>query len=513
MLTSAIASCDVNDVKPDNAMDESIAFDTPARIELAMAGVYDAAQSGYYDPLNGGALQVRGYPFGAASIEQGDFRGEDLVSNAAFFDVTYNTAYNASTANNVNMWSNLYAVINGANLVIEGVRTAKSKGVITEQVANQYEGEARFLRALSYHELLVNFSKPYSDDPTAPNGGVPFRDFAVNSPETIEKALKIGRGTVAENYTKILEDLDYAETNLPATRASQMRVTRATKGAAIALKTRIKLHKNDFAGVIAEANKIVDGSFQSSIGGYQLTATPEGPFANNISSEAVFSIENNAADNPNTNGSLARMLSGNTGGRQIGFINPNLYNASFWLDTDLRRTQLLTLADGKYFTNKYRDVTNQTDYAPIIRYAEVLLNAAEAEARVNGVTFKAVGLLNAVRNRAVGAANAYQTSNFASAKDLIRAILNERRIEFFAEGRRWPDIHRLVLDPDFGTNGIPAKVSRTKVTKDSFSLTARPTVAPTLAKVAYTEGKFLWPIPAIETSVNPLLAQQQNPGY
>ncbi|MFB0907056.1 MAG: hypothetical protein QMB03_02020, partial [Spirosomataceae bacterium] len=71
------------------------------------------------------------------------------------------------------------------------------------------------------------------------------------------------------------EDLDFAETNLPATRARNG-ITRATKGAAIALKTRIRLHQNNFAAVIAEANKLipVSGSLQSPIGGYQLTATP-----------------------------------------------------------------------------------------------------------------------------------------------------------------------------------------------------------------------------------------------
>ncbi|HRN47243.1 MAG TPA: RagB/SusD family nutrient uptake outer membrane protein, partial [Niabella sp.] len=63
-------------------------------------------------------------------------------------------------------------------------------------------------------------------------------------------------------------------------------------------------------------------------------------------------------------------------------------------------------------------------------------------------------LLNAVRNRSVPAADKYTTEP----SDLVLAILNERRIEFCAEGRRWPDIHRLVLDPVYKTNGIPAKI-------------------------------------------------------
>src|SRR5690606_41679705 len=86
------------------------------------------------------------------------------------------------------------------------------------------------------------------------------------------------RGTVAEAYTKLLADLDEAENILPETRSSAAdRISRATKAAAIALKTRVKLHMAVYKGVIAEGTKLGTngtGTFTSPIGGFQFAAHP-----------------------------------------------------------------------------------------------------------------------------------------------------------------------------------------------------------------------------------------------
>ena len=63
---------EVLDLMPINSVGYDDAFKTASMCELSMVGCYDAAQSGYYP----GNDQRRGYPFGAASIEQGDMRGE-----------------------------------------------------------------------------------------------------------------------------------------------------------------------------------------------------------------------------------------------------------------------------------------------------------------------------------------------------------------------------------------------------------------------------------------------------
>jgi starch-binding outer membrane protein, SusD/RagB family len=526
VLTMAV-SCNVTDLQPTDALSEGTAYQTPERIELTVAGVYDGAQSGYYTGgLSAGV--VRGYPFGAAHLQQGDCRGEDMVSVAAFYGVTYDNAYDANTPNNGFYWQTIYSLINRANVVIDGIRKAPVGGSLTEAVKNSYEGELRFLRAMAHFYLLANFARPYGDNPTAAAKGVPYRDQPVGTSTgiSIEEATKQGRNTVAECYDKMLADLDFAETNLPATRATN-RITRATKGAAIAMKTRIRLHQNNWAKVIEEANKMIPatGNLVSPIGGYTLTATPMGPFGagnkNNV--ESILSIENNDVDNGGVNGAAPAMYGASvSGGRGIVGISPIIWNQPFFPANDFRKSAEMVTQDGAtspgrgaMFSRKYADATARTDNAPIIRYAEVLLNAAEAIARTTtGVDTRALTLLNAVRNRAVPAGpGRYTFESFTTNQQLLQAILNERRIEFLAEGMRWLDIHRLSTDATVvSPKGIPAKASRTITFTNLY--TNNPATTFTMqAAVPYADFRFVWPLPIEEINNNPTLKTQQNPGW
>jgi len=519
------ASCKkYTDLNPINTPAQSVVFSTPAYVELAAVGVYNSASVGKY---NGGA--GRGYPFGAASIEQSEMRGEDMVNLATFYQLTYETLIDPTTANNLNMWGNLYTLVNEANIFIAGVQKAGSTGVISATAAIQYEAEARFLRALAHHELVIDFCRPYVDG-KGTAVGIPYRTVAITDPSQVSTELKVGRGTVADDYTKILADLDFAEANLPAT-SSVNSVTRATKGAAIALKTRVKLHMEDFAGVITEGAKLGASAnaapFTSPIGGYALTASPDGPFVNNKSTESIFSIENSAAANGGVNGALPNMFGPATivgqtttyGARALVATSPNLYSASFWVTGDTRRTLLQVQAattGAKYFYNyKYRDPTNATDYAPMIRYAEVLLNVAEAYARTTALSPNALALLNAVRNRAVPVASQYTIASFATGDALTQAILNERRIEFAGEGRRWPDITRLAKSAfAVAGGGIPAKSLVTDLKGDGSQYSTalpRPVTPTSKAAIPYTDFHYIWPLPVDEVTRNANIAQ--NPGY
>ncbi len=513
MMCLFAVSCDdsVTDLQPLDRITEAAAFETPDRCELSMVGVYDRAQSGFYA---GG--QVRGYPFGAANVEQGDNRGEDMLNVALFYAITYEATYNPTTANNVYHWETLYGLINRANIVIEGMRNAATNGVISAQAAAEYEGEARFLRALAHHELLIHFARPYNHTPDASHPGVPYRTTAVNTAAALDQAATQGRNTVKECYDRILEDLNFAAANLPDTRAGSRKISRATAGAATALKTRIYLHMGDWQKVIDEGSKLVAG------GVYSLTATPEGPFANNASNtESIFAIENSQADNPGVNGALPVMYAVSPG-RALVAISPIIWNAPFWHPSDLRRGQLAKDNGRAFFSHKYRNITTQDDYNQIIRLPEVLLNMSEAYARLASPnTTEALAMLNMVRNRALtDAALHYTAASFPTTNDLIRAILNERRIEFLGEGRRWADIHRLAKDAVFSTGGIPAKVRYNNTSFASWG----PGVdydgngnyvpaAELVPAIEYDDYRFVWPIPQSELNTNPVLAEQQNPGY
>jgi hypothetical protein len=519
-------SCEkVLDVQPFNAFTDESVFTSSARATLALNGVYDAAQTG------GPSLVGRGYPFGAATIQQGDNRGEDMVNLQAFYQITYQGTYTPFTANNNSMWDNTYGMINKANIAIEGFKKAAASGVLTAATATQFEAECRFLRALGHHELLIHFARPFLDG----NGaalGVPYRDYAVTGGESLERLQKEARPTVAAAYAKLLEDINFAEANLPVTNSGGA-VIRAQKSAAIALKQRVLLHMGQWANAVAAGNALVPTtvnpatptSARSLVGNHALTATPNGSFGftggNSISTENIFSVKNDPLDNGSVNGAPAAMY-GSTDllGRGLVCVSPIIWNNTGWLAEDLRRTTLYrnggTAIGRAMMTTKYTDYSGRGDNTPIIRWAEVLLNQAEAEARVaTGISQRAIDLLNMVRNRSLpSTANQYTASSFASRTALIRAILLERRIEFLAEGRRWPDIHRTAQDPitELRSGGIPAKVANGGVTGTTLAQYGIGlAVTTSQPAIPYSDFRFIWPIPAIEVTTNPVIVQ--NPGY
>ena len=87
--------------------------------------VYDAAQSGYYNGNNANS-GVRGYPFGAASTDLGDARGEDVTDIANFFGLVFTNTIGTSSPNIVYMWANLFTVVNKANVTIAGIKQAQA---------------------------------------------------------------------------------------------------------------------------------------------------------------------------------------------------------------------------------------------------------------------------------------------------------------------------------------------------------------------------------------------------
>lgn len=515
-MALSITSCKkFTETLPLDKLSDKTAFSSKQNIELTLNGVYWAAAVGQYDPGTG-LTTGRGYPFGGASIEQGEMRGEDMVNLQAFYQFTYEANYTPTTANNVNHWEQLYSLINQANVFIKGVDDAVVSGVVSQEEGNAYKGEALFLRALAHHELLIHFSKPYADGKGS-SLGVPYRTKAMVGAPDVEEGLAQKRGTVAEAYAKILEDLNNAESYLPASKANKgLSISKATKGAAIALKTRVYLHMEDYDNVIAEGKKLgtdaTSGTFSSTIGGYKLEPDAETPFtsqANNT--ESVFSIAQSQAQNGGTNGAIASMFSPSTfRGRDLIATSPNLYNAPFWVNGDARKIKLQFKQEiGNYklvFAHKYRAVAVLDSWNPIIRYAEVLLNVAEAYAYKNNTT-QAFALLNAVRNRSVPVADQFTVAP----ADLKLAIYQERRIEFTAEGKRWSDLHRLALG-NYGAKGIPAKILPAQITPGGLA-NYQPgvVITPSLAGKPYNSQSFLWPLPQSEVASNPNL--EQNPGY
>jgi starch-binding outer membrane protein, SusD/RagB family len=496
-----MSSCseeDVLDLSPINNISINDAFSTPSLIENSVNGMYNAAAIGQYNGTtpNGG----RGYVWGAAFVQQGDCRGEDAVNTSTFYQLTYTATYDATTANNVFYWVDGYRLINRCNLVIEGVTNAVTKGIISQAVADDYIGQAKFMRAITHFELLNYFARPYNFTAGATHPGVVYRETGIDSQAEIDAALLLPRNTVADCYQKVLADLNEAESKITNTN-----LIKATKNAAIAFKTRVYLHKRDWNNVIAEGIKLN--------GLRSLTSTPNGPFANNLSNtESIFSMAHTAAVNPGVNAALASQYKRRT----LVSISPIIWRDPMWLNDDKRREEgvMVVTTAGRKYTNKYKDDVNYTDAAPVIRYAEVVLNMAEAHARKAAPDLvTSLSLLNSVRNRSLAspATQAYTATSFVTPTEMVGAILKERRIEFLLEGRRWSDIHRLQGDDMHPIDGIPAKLSNGYPASSLFTLGTPYTGPYGVAAIPASSHLFLWPIPQIEMNVNPNLGQ--NPGW
>ena len=511
LLASLVfTSCEkeVLDLVPAYSLSELSAFDTEAHCALAVAGAYDRMQQGLYDANAG---YSHGYPFGSASIIQGEMRGEDFMMSQQFYLITYQGNYSATSANNVAMWTCSFEALNRVNVVLEGIEGAGKEGIISPELTNQYMGEMYFLRALTYQMLLTHFSAPYNMSDYNDNYGLPIFTKPTTTIEGVAEGLAIGRSTVAETYAQIISDLNEAERLLPEEHSLQT-VTRANKYAAIALKTRVYLHMRDWANVKTEAEKMLSGP-------YALEDELETVFTSYAKkSESIFSIENNESDNPSVNGALGSMF--NARERYMCPMSPILYNTSYWLADDERRDKLVYMhSDNVPYCDKYRS-DNRSEYSPMLRLGEVYMNYAEACLR-SGDKPTALTYLNKVRDRSLADATTqtYTDADFATDSLMLVALLWERRIEFYGEGLRWGDIHRLTKDDICPTGGIPAKIAYSKVSEDAATevFVIGKDIDYDAWKLAeaipYTDYRYLWPIPISELNANATLKGQQNVGW
>ena len=451
---------------PQTQISDQVAFSTPERTLAAVNGVYASAKVG----------QI----YGGRYYNYQDARGEEFINETAN-GVTQLSTWNFTvtpTTNEVqNFWGAAYAAINRANVVIAGVDNAP----IADALKTQYKAEARFVRALMYHALITIYARPYWDG----NGSKP-GVIIYTEPQTSSGDNQKARSTVAQVYTQILDDLNFAEANLPSTQgSSSLNVTRSHKNTAIALKTRVYLYMGQYSNVITEATKLVPQAtapFSTTSGvTHSLQSNIATAFgAGGQTAENILSFPFTANDLPGTQNSLNQYYSpssaGGNGDYSLNLGATGIVANTGWTVADARRS-FNQVTSGKTWLRKW---TANTDYVPAIRYAEVLLNLAEALARVNGLDAKGISLLNAVRNRSDAATTLVPTSQ----AELIDMILTERRIELLGEGFRSRDILRL-------NQTIPAKGTA-------------PSIAP-------SSPQYIWPIPQSELNVNK--AAEQNTGY
>jgi len=449
------------------AISDATAFDTRDRIAQQVNSLYASVKSGLY--------------LGSRYIVYNEIRGDDynnLRTNGVTGFQTWNHTIVASTNEVANVWGAAYAAINQANLFLEGM-AAKGSTVVGSPLGNQYIAQARFIRAMCYYDLLQLYARPFWDG-NGSKPGLPLRLKGNKSSGDNDMA----RSSVSEVYAQVLQDLDFAEQNLPASYADALTsTTRAHRNTAIALKVRVNLSMQRYAQVITEANKVVSAAapFTAATGvAHALQASIRTVFTNYTTTESIFSLPFTANNLPGTQNSLAfHFAPAPVGGSEYPLISTGIISRPEFQADDRRRTELLVVNSGNTWINKYPTGPVQTDYAPIIRYSEVLLSLAEAIARTTtGVDARALALLNAVHLRSQP--TAFAAGDFATNDAFRNAIMMERRIELMGEGRRSPDLLRLGLP-------LPAKAN--------------------VQAIQPTQAEYIWPIPDTELINNKLMKQ------
>jgi hypothetical protein len=472
-LILASCSTDLLDPLPKTAITDVNAFVNKDRITSQINGLYAGVKTGTYRA--------------GRSLVYNDVRADNFTnrtSNGVTGYLIWNHTETADESNIGTLWNAAYAAIGRINIFLEGLEASKpvASGILTTAEYNQFKGEALALRGLVYLDLVTSFAKPFNmGGGTYP--GVPLRLISYKDNTGNDMA----RSTVAQVYTQILKDLDSAEIKLPLTYSSDLlNTTRIHRNTAIALKTRVYLFMNNWSKVIQEAVKIVPQTkapFLATSGvAHALQANVVTVFSSPYTTkESIFSLPMTTTNLPGTQNSLTSYYAPGPAGTGEYYLRATgiLGNAG-WNAADARKVGFTTVSGGNTYLMKFPTGPTQTDYVPVIRYAEVLLNYAEAKTNFTGVDSLTVRLLNEVRGRSYPA-GVYTVSSFANAAALQTAIMLERNIEFVGEGMRNLDIMRTVIP-------IPAN-----------GATAIPT----------TDVKYVFPIPTAELIINKLCIQNQ----
>lgn len=135
------------------------------------------------------------------------------------------------------IWDNMYKAISRANIILSKIDNAVKQGVLSEAKSSLFRAEALFIRAQMYATLVTYF------------GDVVFATETIS----LEEAFKMGRTDKGVIISQVYQDFDRAAEELPE-KYSKNETSRATKGAAYALKARFALFNGDWV-ISAEAAK------------------------------------------------------------------------------------------------------------------------------------------------------------------------------------------------------------------------------------------------------------------
>ncbi len=406
----------------DDFLEPSVDQNKPTDTAIQTVGDLQAAVLGVHDYLNGISVYGRDYVAGTAAMSDNavsnGFSGRFQPQSAVNF--TINSGYASG------MWNTFYSAIATANVAINA-------DIPTSPAVKYAKGQALALRAFAHMNLLFNFGEQFAGGSL----GIPYIT-TYN-----EGNLYPAREPAADVWTKIGKDFTDAvammDPVMDAGTPGYMNYY-AVKG----LQSRYYLYTGEFDKAIAAADVVINS------GNYSLVAAADlaSAWASGSGPESLFEAVFTNSDRTGTD-NLARMYTASNYGDVEA--TPDLYNAYDASDARLGlladSTAGTTSNHGDYrMTGKYVDELG-SDNVRILRYAEVLLNKAEAYTRRNNGTDRANALI-IINN--LSSTRGSSTVYLAGSPD---EVLAERRLELAMEGQRYFDLLRNGKDIPFINTG------------------------------------------------------------
>lgn len=481
LLFSISISCsdDLLDLQPLDAISESDVFSD----EKLLTDYVNASYNGIV------------YTFHPRYFYDGlsdDFYGRSFTDGH-----TYNRGeINADNGETVtsSTWSNSYTYIRKINIFFESIESSP----IADEIKIRLSGEMKFIRAFIYFQLLRFY------------GGVPIIEEIYD----IDSDFFLTRNTYEEVVQYIVDELDEALQSLPESYDAD-NTGRATKGAVLALKSRVLLYGasklNNPSNDLTKWQEAADAAKAViDMGIYSLHEDYEGTFID-ITEETIFERQFTQAKghtlnfwgNPNgyggggatiptqalvdayeTKDGVPVLLDDGTVNPASGYDPQNpyidrdprfyatvLYNGAMWRDREVetfvggRDTEASDQAPWNatvtgYYTRKWlweeapvRETETVTNPYSFFRLAEMYLNYAEALIELGGHDEEARLYINKVRNRA-GLPDITETGD-----ELMKRYRNERRVELAMENHRFFDILRWeIAEPLLSKNAMGVRI-------------------------------------------------------
>lgn len=462
LIVTCLACDDYVDILPEGQENSENFFNSKSDYEDALVGVYDLLSTTYLTNILGEIASDNSLAGGESPTDVLDWQQID--------DMTHTPDNGALRS--IYQW--MYAGISRANFIVEFQNKIDFEG------KEQLLAENLFLRSYYYFQLVKFF------------GDVP---LYTDSRITIEESQSIGRTPKAEVYAKLEADLQSTIDNLPW---QQNQNGRVTKGAALALLGKIYLYQEKFEQAAITLDQVINSNQYELVDDFATIFLNTNE--NNI--ESVFEVQYFGGEGGGfgcfqcVEGNIAvgfmgpRFTGGNFAPYTSGFsFNPpteELYNS--YSTEDVRREA--TILNMETFVAERPSVTfnlgNELDYTGFynkkyipyaeanagdvnlthsnnyraIRYADVLLMAAEAYNRGGVNDAKAREYLNLVRDRA--GLDEVQTSG----GNLTQDIYSERRLELAGEGHRFFDQVRTGETssiPNFSPNNVLFPIPRIEI--------------------------------------------------